>query len=74
MVQRLPVALRRVALAILLISFAAGFASAAYVASLDRRVRERFEGVQFRLPSRVYSAPAILYPGLDWKLVDLPLQ
>jgi penicillin-binding protein 1B len=70
-VQRLPVALRRVALAILLISFAAGFASAAYVASLDRRVRERFEGVQFRLPSRVYSAPAILYPGLDWKLVDL---
>jgi penicillin-binding protein 1B len=27
--------------------------------------------MRFRLPSRVYSAPAILYPGLDWKLVDL---
>jgi len=70
-VRRLPASLRRIALAVLVVSFVAGFFSAAYVASLDRRVRERFEGVRFRLPSRVYSAPAILYPGLDWKLVDL---
>jgi penicillin-binding protein 1B len=32
----------------------------------------RFEGQRFRVPSRVYSAPAIVYPGLDWQLVDLP--
>jgi len=38
---------------------------------LDRVVRARFEGQRFRVPSRVYSAPSILYPGLDWKLVDL---
>ncbi len=39
--------------------------------SLDRVVRARFEGQRFRVPSRVYSAPTILYPGLDWKLIDL---
>jgi penicillin-binding protein 1B len=70
-VRRLPVSLQRIALAVLLVSFAGGFATTVYVVSLDRRVRERFEGMRFRLPSRVYSAPAILYPGLDWKLVDL---
>lgn len=69
--RRLPASLRRIALGILALSFGAGFLLASYVVSLDQRVRERFEGVQFRLPSRVYSAPAILYPGLDWKLVDL---
>jgi penicillin-binding protein 1B len=34
-------------------------------------VRSRFEGPRFQVPSRVYSAPSILYPGLDWKLVGL---
>src|SRR3990172_9168214 len=29
------------------------------------------KGQRFLVPSRVYSAPSILYPGLDWKLVDL---
>ena len=51
--------------AVLAISFAAGFATTGWVLALDRQVRARFEGVQFRVPSRVYSAPAILYPGLD---------
>jgi penicillin-binding protein 1B len=51
--------------------FVAGFVFAGYVVRLDRLVRERFEGQRFRVPSRVYSAPSILYPGLDWKLVDL---
>ncbi len=51
--------------------FVAGFVFAGYVVRLDRIVRERFEGQRFRVPSRVYSAPSILYPGLDWKLVDL---
>jgi penicillin-binding protein 1B len=53
------------------LGFAAGFAAAGYVVRLDRIVRERFEGQRFRVPSRVYSAPSILYPGLDWRLVDL---
>ncbi|NIM01932.1 MAG: hypothetical protein GTN89_14210, partial [Acidobacteria bacterium] len=37
----------------------------------DRVVRARFDGQRFRVPSRVYSAPAIVYPGLDAKLSDL---
>jgi hypothetical protein len=62
---------RRIALGTLIASFAAGFALAVSVVKLDRTVRGRFEGVRFRVPSRVYTAPAILYPGLDWKQVDL---
>jgi penicillin-binding protein 1B len=38
---------------------------------LDHIVTARFGGQRFEVPSRVYTAPAILYPGLDWKLVDL---
>jgi penicillin-binding protein 1B len=41
------------------------------VVRLDGVVRDRFEGRLFRVPSRVLSAPTILYPGLDWKRVDL---
>src|SRR5262245_27621792 len=41
------------------------------VVRLDGVVRERFEGRLFRVPSRVLSAPTILYPGLDWKQIDL---
>jgi len=52
-------------------AFVGGFATAGYVVRLDRIVRERFEVQRFRVPSRVYSAPSILYPGLDWKLIDL---
>ncbi len=52
-------------------AFAAGFAAAALVVDLDRTVRARFEGVRFRVPSRVYGAPTILYPGLDWRRIDL---
>ncbi len=51
--------------------FAAGFASSVVVIRLDRIVRTRFEGQRFRVPSRVYSAPSILYPGLDIELADL---
>ncbi len=38
---------------------------------LDRIVTSRFEGRRFRVPSRVLSAPTILYPGLDWKRIGL---
>ena len=34
-------------------------------------MRARFDGQRFRVPSRVYSAPSIIYPGLDIELADL---
>ena len=52
-------------------AFVAGFALAGWVVELDRIVRDRFEGAVFGVPSRVYSAPTIVYPGLDWKRLDL---
>jgi penicillin-binding protein 1B len=51
--------------------FVAGFATSIVVIRLDHIVRARFDGQRFRIPSRVYSAPAIIYPGLDVKLADL---
>ena len=53
------------------VGFVAGFASSVVVIRLDRIVRTRFEGQRFLVPSRVYSAPSIIYPGLDIELVDL---
>jgi penicillin-binding protein 1B len=52
-------------------AFIVGWLTAGWVAQLDRSVQARFEGQRFRVPSRVYTAPSIIYPGLDWKLVDL---
>jgi penicillin-binding protein 1B len=40
-------------------------------AQLDAIVRDRFEGRLFRVPSRVLSAPSVLYPGMDWERADL---
>jgi penicillin-binding protein 1B len=53
------------------VGFVAGFASSLVVIRLDRIVRERFEGQRFRVPSRVYSTPSIIYPGLEVELADL---
>jgi penicillin-binding protein 1B len=64
--------LRIAALALVCVGFVAGFSAARYTIHLDRIVRARFEGRLFRVPSRVMSAPTILYPGLDWKRIDLP--
>jgi penicillin-binding protein 1B len=63
--------LRICALTLVVIGFVAGFSAARYTIHLDRVVRARFEGRLFRVPSRVMSAPTILYPGLDWKRIDL---
>ena len=60
------------ALVLVCAGFAAGFSVARYSIHLDKIVRGRFEGRLFRVPSRVMSAPTILYPGLDWKRIDLP--
>jgi len=56
---------------VLFASFAVGFVTAGYAVKLDHIVRQRFEGKRFRVPSRVFTAPTILYPGLDWKLADV---
>lgn len=50
----------------------AGFWASSWVLEQDRIVVERFEGRRFSVPSRVLSAPTILYPGLDWKRIELP--
>ncbi len=56
---------------LIVLGFTAGFVLARHAVQLDEVVRERFAGRLFRVPSRVYSAPTILYPGLDWKQIDL---
>ena len=53
------------------LGFAGGVWTAHTVADLDRLVQSRFEGKRFGVPSRVYAAPMIVYPGLDWELSDL---
>ncbi|UCE86021.1 MAG: PBP1A family penicillin-binding protein [Deltaproteobacteria bacterium] len=58
-------------LALGLIAFVAGFATAVLVVRLDRTVTQRFEGRLFRVPSRVFSAPTVLYPGIDAWRIDL---
>lgn len=68
---RAPRWLRPLAAGVLSLAFLGGFGLAVYLVGLDQLVRQRFDGTRFRVPSRVYSAPTILYPGLDWKLIDL---
>ena len=63
--------LRLAAFAVVGLAFAGGFAAALWVVQLDRVVVSRFSGRRFTVPSRVYSAPTIVYPGLDYKLMDL---
>ena len=70
-VRRWPRWLRLAGIVLAGVGFAAGFISASYIVHLDRIVVARFTGRHFRVPSRVYAAPTILYPGLDTELVDL---
>jgi penicillin-binding protein 1B len=63
--------LRVLARVLVLVAFALGFLTSTWVLRLDRVVVERFEGKRFSVPSKVLSAPTILYPGLDWKRLDL---
>ncbi|MEE8557428.1 MAG: PBP1A family penicillin-binding protein [Myxococcota bacterium] len=55
-----------VALAILLV-----VAAARTLGDLEARVEGRFAGRLFALPSRVYSAPMLLYPGMDVRRLGL---
>ena len=67
--------LRRIARWVLGVLFALGFVVGipvgTHVARLDQEVVARFHGRLFRVASRVLSAPTILYPGLDWKRIEL---
>ena len=56
---------------LLLASGVAGFLLGQTTQQLDRIVVDRFEGRLFRVPSRVLSAPTILYPGLELAQIDL---
>ncbi len=56
---------------LLVVSLVGGFWLGRTASSLDRLVVARFEGRLFRVPSRVLSAPTILYPGLDVKRIGL---
>ncbi len=51
--------------------FLAGIHFSAWVLEADRIVSEKFEGRRFSVPSRVYSAPLIVYPGMNWQRGDL---
>ena len=62
---------RAIAISALLLAFGVGVFAARAVVRLDRVVQERFSGRLFRVPSRVYSAPTIVYAGLDLDRADL---
>ena len=65
------VAARRVGLVTIALAFAAGLGSAYWLLELDDVVVSRFEGRRFSVPSRVYAAPIVIYPGADWQRLDL---
>jgi penicillin-binding protein 1B len=44
---------------------------AGFLARLEEQVEARFRGRLFAVPSRVYSAPLVLYPGLELERVRL---
>lgn len=57
---------------VLVASITLGALVTTHVLKLDRVVRQRLEGRRFDVPSKVLSAPTILYAGLDWRRMDLP--
>jgi len=63
--------LRRLRWPLGLAAFAVGLFVSVQAIRLDRIVVERFEGRTFQVPSRVLSAPTVLYPGLDHERIDL---
>jgi len=62
---------RRVGLVTVALAFGAGLWFAGWLLDLDRVVVSRFEGRRFSVPSRVYAAPIVIYPGVDWQRLDL---
>lgn len=62
---------RALAWLVLGVAFLVGFAGARTLVGIDQELRKRFEGTLFRVPSRVFAAPLILYPGADFERLDL---
>ena len=62
---------RRVGLVVVGLAFAFGLWVAGWLLDLDHMVASRFEGRRFSVPSRVYAAPTVIYPGVDWQRLDL---
>jgi penicillin-binding protein 1B len=60
-----------VGLVVVAISFGLGLWTAHWLIGLDQIVVSRFEGRRFAVPSRVYAAPIVIYPGADWQRLDL---
>jgi penicillin-binding protein 1B len=63
---------RTISRIVAVVAVLAGFWASTWVLEQDRIVVARFEGRRFSVPSKVLSAPTILYPGLDWKRIELP--
>ena len=53
------------------LGFMGGLWGAGWILEQDRMVVARFEGRRFDVPSKVFSAPQVVYPGTDWQRVDL---
>lgn len=62
---------RRLGLVVVAVSFGLGLWAADWLIDLDEIVVSRFEGRRFSVPSRVYAAPIVIYPGADWQRLDL---
>jgi penicillin-binding protein 1B len=62
---------RRVGVVTVVLAFVAGLWVAGWLLDLDEMVVSRFEGRRFSVPSRVYAAPIVIYPGVDWQRLDL---
>jgi penicillin-binding protein 1B len=66
-----PRFVRRFIFLLALAAFGLGLWCSSLILDLDKIVVGRFEGQKFLVPSKVYSAPGILYPGLDAELAGL---
>ena len=53
------------------LAFVVGLFAAHWLVGLDRIVASRFDGRRFAVPSRVYAAPVVIYPGANWQRLDL---
>jgi len=62
---------RFILVSISLLSFLFLVSSGFYLFSLDDLVVKKFEGQRWKLPSKIYSAPFILSPGVDIELTGL---
>jgi penicillin-binding protein 1B len=63
--------LRWLGRALAVAAFVGGLWLSGWILDLDGIVRARFEGPRFSVPSKVYSAPGIVYPGTEWQRIDL---